>query len=106
MKTSKVHTQLVDLWKVEEKRQAEERLLKEAEAEADLLRHIVTEEEWEQQEAEVVERKRVEEKWQRVEDEECQHWEVEHCTEEVRQAQAPELPMWIDVRSRGLEPMM
>lgn len=45
MKTSKVHTQLVDLWKVEEKRQAEERLLKEAEAEADLLRHIVTEEE-------------------------------------------------------------
>ena len=100
-KTGELHAQLVELQQKrqreeEEKKRAEERLQKEAEIEAELLRQIAAEEEREKQEAEAAERERVAEEVWRLEEEERQRRDAEHCVEVVHQVQAPESPMRVD----------
>jgi len=93
-KTSNLHAKLAELQQKrqreeEERKQVEERLRREAEVEAELVRQIVVEEE----------RERVAEEVRRLEEEERLRWEVEHRAEAVRQVQAPASPMRVDNRS-------
>jgi len=102
-KTGELHAQLAELQQKrqqeeKEKKWAEERLRKEAEIEAELLRQILAEEEWQWQEAEAAEWERVAEEIWKLEEEERQRWEAEHRAEVVHQVQAPESPMWVDDR--------
>ena len=103
-KTSDLHTRLAELQQKqqreeEERKQVEERLRREAEVEAELVRQIAAEEEQEGQEAEAAERERAAEEVQRLEEEECLRREAEHRAEAVRQVQAPASPMQVDNRS-------